>query len=620
GRAGQRFTARYPEVVTALRALPLARFVLDGEVVALDDAGRPSFQRLQARMHLTRPADVARAAALVPVSAVFFDALALDGRDLRDLPLVERKACLALALPARGVIAYGDHVREHGEAFYEAAAERRLEGIVAKRADSPYRGGRTRDWLKIKCALRQEFVVGGWTEPQGSRGSFGALHLGLWDGDRLVHVGRVGTGFDDRLLREIAKRLEPLARATSPFDVRSPRGREHHWVEPRLVVEVRFTEWTAEGGVRHPIFVGLRDDKPAQECRFERDVLVTGVGVGSAPETREAPGRSGSLRSRTHMPGAHDAQPASGPGERAVTITNAAKVFWPGDGYTKGDLVRYYEDVAPWLLPYLADRPVVLTRYPDGITGKSFYQKDAPTWAPDWVRTARVEAPGAERAIDYFVIDDVETLRYVANTGTIPLHVWGSRVSAIDRPDWCVIDLDPKDAPFADVVTVALTVRRVLDGLALPSYVKTSGATGLHVLLPLGARYSWEQARTFARLIATLVVEAQPAIATIARPLRARGGKVYVDFGQNAHGQTIVAPFSARPLPGAPVSCPLRWPEVGPALDPRAFTIATMRERLERLGDPLAPVLGEPIDMAAALGRVERALGRRTARANEEGR
>ncbi len=243
---------RYPEVVTALRALPATRFVLDGEVIALDEGGRPSFQRLQNRMHLTAPTDVERARGTVPVSAVFFDALALEGRDLRTLPLAERKALLALTVPARGVIRYGDHVVEQGEAFYEAAAEQRLEGIVAKRAESRYTGGRTREWLKIKCHLRQEFVVGGWTDPQGARGWFGALHLGVYDGDRLVYVGKVGTGFDEATLRQVWDRLQPLKRATSPFDAGTPTGRGHHWVEPTLVAEVRFTEWTEEGGIRHP--------------------------------------------------------------------------------------------------------------------------------------------------------------------------------------------------------------------------------------------------------------------------------------------------------------------------------------------------------------------------------
>ena len=289
-----------------------------------------------------------------------------------------------------------------------------------------------------------------------------------------------------------------------------------------------------------------------------------------------------------------------------MTITNPRKVFWPDEGYTKSDLIDYYDSVAPWLLPYLKDRPLVLTRYPDGIKGKSFFQKDAPEWIPSWIRTARIHSHDVGRDIAYFVVDDRESLRYVVNLGTIPLHLWSSRLPSLDHPDWLVLDLDPKGAPFTDVVKVARALHRILDELAVPSYVKTSGATGLHILLPLGARYDYDVTRTFARLLAVMGVEAEPAISTIARPLRSRGGKVYIDFGQNGRGQTIVAPFSVRPLPGAPVSCPLRWEEVTAKLDPARFTIKTAPARFEKVGDPLAPVLRGRIDVAAALRKLER--------------
>jgi len=289
-----------------------------------------------------------------------------------------------------------------------------------------------------------------------------------------------------------------------------------------------------------------------------------------------------------------------------VVITNPKKVFWPDEGYTKSDLIDYYDAVSPWLLPYLKDRPLVLTRYPDGIKGKSFFQKDAPEWTPSWIRTARIHSHDVGRDIAYFVVDDRESLRYVVNLGTIPLHLWSSRLPSLDHPDWLVLDLDPKGAPFTDVVKVARALGRILEELALPSYVKTSGATGLHILLPLGARYDYDVTRTFARLLAVMGVEAEPAISTIARPLRSRGGKVYIDFGQNGRGQTIVAPFSVRPLPGAPVSCPLLWEEVTAKLDPARFTIKTAPARFQKLGDPLAPVLTGRIDVAAALRKLER--------------
>jgi len=597
GRSGTAVTERYPEIALALRALPLERFVLDGEIVALDERGRSSFQRLQARMNLTRAADIERARASVPVTAILFDALALDGRDLRRLPLEARKACLALLLPARGVARYGDHVLEHGREFFDAASAERLEGIVAKKRDSHYVGRRSRDWLKIKCQLRQEFVIGGSTAPQGSRAHFGALHLGLYENGRLVYVSKVGTGFDERMLALIAEKLRPLARAASPFDVGTPAGRGHRWVEPQLVCEVRFTEWTADGGIRHPAFLGLRDDKRPEDCRRE------------VPLAEATPGSNGSRKAPHASAPLPHSRSAELPAERpVVSITNPKKVFWPEEKYTKADLVGYYDAIAPWLLPYLEDRPLVLTRYPDGITGKSFFQKDAPEWTPAWVRTERIYSKDAARDIDYFIVNDRESLRYVANLGTIPLHMWGGHLPSLDRPDWLVLDLDPKGAPFTDVVRVARALRRILDGLELPSYVKTSGATGLHILLPLGARYDYEIVRTFARLLAVLGVEAEPEIATIARPLKSRGGKVYVDWGQNGHGQTIVAPFSVRPLPGAPVSCPLRWAEVTARLDPARFTIKTAPARVERQGDPMAPVLGAGLDLAAALQRIERVM------------
>ncbi|MBI4562616.1 MAG: DNA ligase D, partial [Candidatus Rokubacteria bacterium] len=509
----------------------------------------------------------------------------LDGRDLRQLPLLERKECLKLLLPSRGVVRYGDHIPEHGEAFFEAAQEQRLEGIVAKRVKSRYTGGRSGDWLKLKCQRRQEFVIGGYTDPQGSRGYFGALHLGLYEGGRLLYVSKVGTGFDQEMLKRVWARLQSLSRPTPPFEVGAPAGRGHHWVEPKVVCEVRFSEWTRDGGLRHPAFLGLGDDRRPEECRRERPVELV-----APPPSRPEEGRP------------------------KVIVTNPTKLFWPDEGYTKADLIAYYEGVAPLLLPYLRDRPLVLTRYPDGIAGKSFFQKDAPDFVPAWVRTDRIYSKDAEREIDYFIVNDADSLRYVTNLATIPLHLWSSRLGSLDRPDWLILDLDPKGAPFTDVVKVARALHRILEPLELPSYVKTSGATGLHILIPLGARYSHEEARSFGRLLALLGVEAEPELATVARSVRARGGKVYIDFVQNGHGRTIVAPFSVRPLPGAPVSCPLRWEEVTTRLDPRRFTIKTAPGRFRELSDPLAPVLKGAIDMAAALFRIQERLGARGAR------
>jgi bifunctional non-homologous end joining protein LigD len=604
GRSGQVVTGRYPEIVSALRALAFDRFLIDGEIVALDARGVSSFQRLQARMGLTRSDDITRAMATVAVEAVFFDCLALEGHDLRQVPLDGRKACLERVLPPLGVTRFGDHVESAGPAFLDAAAEARLEGIVAKRRTSLYVPRRSDAWLKIKCQRRLEFVIGGYTDPQGSRARLGALHLGLYDGARLIYVSKVGTGFDGDEIERLWERLQPLRRATSPFDAGTPAGRGHHWVEPQLVAEVRFTEWTRDGGIRHPTYLGLRDDVRPQDCRREpADASDWADAVEPVPTEKQISGVA------THPASANDPPRDATARSSRVRLTNLDKVFWPAEGYTKGDLIRYYEAIAPTMLPYLRDRPIVLTRYPDGIAGKSFFQKDAPEFAPDWVRTERIYSKDTDREIDYFVVDDTEMLQYVANMGTIPIHVWSARLPTLERPDWLVLDLDPKGAPFTDVVRVAQTVHHVLDELELPSYVKTSGATGLHVLVPLGAKYTHEQSRTLARLLAVMVVDLVPAIATVARPLGARGGKVYVDFGQNGHGRTIAGPFSVRPLLGAPVSCPLDWAEVTARLDPARFTIRTVPRRFARRADPLQPVLGAGIEMAAVLARMEARVG-----------
>ncbi len=574
GRKGDDISRRYPEIVHALSKTAPSEFLIDGEIVAMEESGRPSFQRLQRRMHLTERMDIERAARTVPVRGIFFDCLEAGDRDLRALPLTRRKECLGLFLPRRGVVEYCEHVPERGEAFQRAAWDNHLEGVIGKRADSRYVAGRSRDWLKFKCHRHQEFVIGGYTRPGGSRPLFGALHLGLYRDGKLLYVSKVGTGFDQDMLRAVHERLVPLSREDSPFVEGTPAGAGHRWVEPDLVCEVEFAEWTDDGGLRHPSFLGLRDDKAPEECRREEPAEIP------APPRR---------------------------GERPpFAVTNPEKLFWPDDGYTKSDLLAYYEAVAPLLLPYLQDRPLVLTRFPDGIHGKSFFQKDAPDYVPDWVATRRIYSKDADRDIDYFIVNNAESLRYVANLGTIPLHIWASRLDTLERPDWLVLDLDPKGAPFTHVVRVARTLKNILAKLEVPAYVKTSGATGLHVLVPMGRRYLYEQCRGFGRLLALAAEKSVPDIATVARPLHAREGKVYIDFGQNGYGRTIAAPFSVRPLPDAPVSCPLRWSEVTARLDPGRYTLKTVVKRFEKLADPLVAVVDAPgIDMAAALGEME---------------
>ncbi len=445
-------------------------------------------------------------------------------------------------------------------------------------------------------------MIGGWTDARDAR-RFGALHVGVYEEGRLRHVTRVGTGFDGASQDAVWRAMKPLARTNSPFDDSAPGGRENHWVEPRLVCEVRFTEWTSDGGLRHPVFIGLRDDRKPEEIVREGERASADVARETAPIASEEP-EAAAPESRA--PSGAVRTPDAAP--REVRVTNPKKVFWPDAGYTKSDLVAYYEEVAPLLLPYLRDRPVVLTRYPDGITGKSFFQKDAPVFVPDWVRTETVYSKDTDRDIRFFVIDDVETLRYVANLGTIPIHMWSARSGSLERPDWLVLDLDPKGAPFSHVIAVAKALHRVLDELELPSFPKTSGQAGLHILVPLGRRYTHEECRTFARLLAMLGLESTSDIATMARPLHARGGKVYIDSGQNGYGITIVAPYSLRPIPGAPASCPLEWREVNDRLDPARFTLKTLPARFAKRADPLAGALGPGVDMGTAIATIEARL------------
>lgn len=595
-RSGRDATGVFPELARALAALPFDSLILDGEVAVLDEDGRPSFQSLQRRALLSRRPDVERAAIELPAVLFVFDLLAFEGRDLRALPLVERKRLLASALPAAGPVRFADHVEERGEELYEAVRARGLEGLVAKKADSPYRAGRSSAWLKIRADRTADLAVVGMTAPEGSRGGFGALHLAWCSGPRWIYAGRVGSGFTERELTVLSDRLEPTLHdppgepppALEPAPGGEvPRGGAHTWVEPSVVVEVRYKEVTEIGQLRHPVFLRVRDD------RRPEDTVLEGGGV---EEHAEEPVDDGGVDT-------------AGPGDPArprLRLTNLDKIFWPEEGYTKGDLIEYYRAVAPAILPFLRDRPVVLDRYPDGVAGKSFFQKNAADFTPSWVRTEEIPSgDGDDPPTRFFVCGDEETLLYLANLGTVPLHVVSSRIGSLERPDWSIVDLDAKDAPFAAAVQVARAVHRLCDEIELPSFVKTSGATGLHVLVPTGGQMTHDQARQLAELLARVVAAELPDIASVARLPGARQGKVYLDFLQNGWGKLLVSPYCLRPLPGAPVSAPLRWSELGAKLSPKKLTLESMPRRLARQRrDPLLPILSARPDLVSALARL----------------
>ncbi len=625
-RNGNECATAFPEVARAVAALPYDRLLLDGEIVALDDRGIPSFQRLQSRARLSRPIDIRHAAVETPVTYYAFDLLGFEDFDLRPLPLTQRKALLQRVLPPLGALRYLEHVEDDGEALYREAERLELEGVVGKKATAPYKAGRSPLWLKVRSRRTGDFVVAGCSAPKGSRGGFGALYLAEYVDGALTYIGRVGTGFNDRQLTEVRRTLEERRRPAPPCDGPIPTESGMVWVDPTLVCEVEYTEWTEEGLLRQPVFLRFRDDKPVGEC--VRSARPDAVGRGVEKQRTDALAESGRADAALTSPAARDGKRPAGAGASAsgargrsrapsetaelpFELTNLKKVFWPEDGYTKGDLIAYYQTIAPWLLPYLRNRPLVMTRYPDGIGGKSFFQKDAPGFTPDWVRTERMWSEDTGREIDYFVCDDAASLLYVINLGSIPLHLWASRAPTLERPDWCVLDLDPKGAPFTQVVEVALAARDLCERIDLPLYVKTSGSSGLHLLVPLGRQCTHEQSRSLGELLARCLVGRLPEMATVARQVSRRDGRVYIDYLQNGSGKLLVSPFCVRPLPGAPVSTPLTWREVNRKLDLRRHTLRSVPERMKKLKqDPLAAVLELVPDLGAALGRLTELVAR----------
>jgi len=601
-RNGNDLASSFPEVTRAVGALPMGRVLLDGEVVALDESGRPSFQRLQQRAKLTRPIDIRRAAVENPVTFFAFDLLAAEEFDVRALPLVTRKELLRMLLPPAGLIRYLDHFEGEGEVLYEQVQKLGLEGILAKRADSTYRAGRSASWIKIRTRRADDFVVVGFSAPKGGRTGFGGLQLGQYVDGELTYSGRAGSGFSGAQLAEVRATLDQMRRPDPPCGGPIPQEKGITWTEPRLVCEVEFTELTEEGLLRQPVFLRFRDDKRPEECVRGGEVGKRGSGEVSG-EAGQRVSRESEQETAVTLSAAKGQKPDGD--LRKVVFSNLDKIFWPDQGYTKGDLIEYYRAIGPWILPYLADRPVVLTRYPDGVNGKSFFQKDAPGFVPEWIRTERMWSEQAQRDIDYFVCDDEAGLVYLANLGTIPLHIWGGRTSVIDRPDWCVLDLDPKDAPFSNVVRVAEVAHALCDEIGLPNFVKTSGSSGLHVMVPLGGLCSYEETRSLGELLARVIVAELTDITTLTRQVSRRGGKVYIDYLQNGAGRLLVSPFSVRALPGAPVSMPLLWSEVNSKLDIRSHTIQNAVARMKKLKeDPLRAVLTTTPDLADVLERL----------------
>jgi bifunctional non-homologous end joining protein LigD len=626
-RLGNDKTAQFPEIVAACKAwAPREPMLLDGEIVALGPDGVPlGFGQLQERIHLVAARDVARRAAMQPVALVVFDLLRLGDADLCGLPLRERRARLeeVLAGAPADVLRLSRQVAGDGEALMAEAQAEGWEGLIAKDARSLYRPGkRTPDWRKLKLVQRQEFVVGGWTEPRGSRSRFGSLILGLADGGRnrdglrgvLRYVGHVGSGFSDETLKTLGARLDALARPECPFDVVPPSNETPHWVTPRLVVEVRFAEWTTDGHLRHPIFVGVRDD--VAPTAVVRETLHTPVAPSRAPSALPltATRREGSADDKETAAVVAALQELESRGAGRLRLPNGdeldfgnlQKVLWPELGITKGELLRYYATISPQLLPVVRDRPLVMRRFPDGIAKSAFYQHRAPDDVPAGVRSEPV--PGDTDVPARLIGGSLTTLLYMAQLAVLSQDPYFSRVQSPAVMDFAAVDLDPMDgATFARVLDVARWVHDELDALGVPSFPKTSGASGVHIFIPLPPRTPYKAGMIFCQIVGEIVAKRHPKEATVERTVNRRDPtSVYVDCLQNIEGKTLACAYSARASEYGGASAPLTWAELDAGVDPKAFTIRTMPTRVRAVGDLWEGLRTSPgVDLAAALDRVQ---------------
>ena len=638
GRRGGDETARYPEAHAIRAGIRARQAIVDGELVVLDAGGRPSFERMQQRINVSREADVRRVAAEHPVTFVAFDLLELEGRDLLSTELRIRKKTLRETIVDSPNILFAAHVEGDGTSLFDVARGSGIEGIVGKRADSLYRPGiRSPDWVKIKSWLSQSCVIAGYTAGRGRRSNqLGALILAVLDGTRLVHCGQVGTGFDDKTLRDLRERLRPLEVPRCPLEVTPKTSEPATWVNPELVCEVRFAGWTRDGILRHPAYRTLRPDQRPEDCTRELPIdpnrlpLVAARTNGAPPlpsdEAAKGPrprgvpksvlkpatetGRPGGAAGRRATEGGEGPPQRQDPDEsaalselrtlkanahweiagRRLPLTNLDKVLWPADGITKRDMIEYYVRMAPFMLPYLRERPLSMQVFPDGIDGKSFWRKDKPAHAPGWIESWTYHG---EKTKTYIVVNEVATLAWVANAGVIDLHPWHSRIDAPNDPDWAVFDLDPfEPATFQDVVDIAKLVKAALDHYGMHGVVKTSGQTGLQIYVPVRRGPDYSAVRHWVEEVGRAIDQAAPGRVSWEWSVAKRTGRIRIDYTQNIINKTLAAPYSLRPAPGAPVSTPITWEELDdPELRPDRWNITSIAARVAERGDLFAPVL-----------------------------
>ena len=604
-RLGNDKTAQFPELVASLarfaRTLKAA-VVLDGEIVALDTGGEPAgFQRLQGRIHGAR-GDATRQ----PVGFIAFDILRDGADDLRALPLTARRARLERVYGSAGSGAFrlSTFAAGDGRELHRTVLARGAEGLIVKRLDSPYRSGRrSAEWTKLKLTGRQDCVIGGYTDPRQSRAYFGALLLGVYDGDALEYIGHTGTGFTHAELGRLAQRMTSIETAACPFRTRPRTNERPHWIRPELVADVKFSEWTRDGRLRAPVYLGLRDDVRPRDVRreaFVRRDTITPVGADAAAPPL-APPLAELIATLERLESERRDGVLTLPGGRRLEVANLAKVLWPGPRITKGALLRYYVRMSPWLLPNVADRPLVMKRFPNGIHAKAFYQQRAPDRVPPGVRVEVVD--GDVEVPSRVVGGDLLTLLYMAQLAVVSQDPWFSRVRTPEHADHVAFDLDPMPGvSFARVLDVARWIRDELDRIGMPSVPKTSGADGLHVYVPLPAATSYESGRLFCQIVATVVAGRHPEIATVERAVHARGRTVYIDYLQNIRGKTLATAYSARASDYAGVSAPLTWDEVDAGVDRRDFTLGSMPARMRAVGDLWARLrTGPAADLTALL-------------------
>ena len=578
--------------------------MVDGEIVVVNDEGLPDFGDLQ----------LWRSEADGQIALYVFDVLWLEGYDVMNLPLEERHQLLRSIIPPdNGIIKLSEQFDTSGKDFFVLAERLGLEGIFAKRSNSIYTPGfRSKDWLKIKTEKRQEFVIGGYTKNENTSKLFSALLVGWYQDGRFHFVTPVGTGFNTAMQKDILQKLKPYVTKSCPFVEEpeynkpsrfrpSPPRAMVTWVKPKLVAEISYREVTKDGAIRHPSFKGLREDKKASEVvreRLKKTKQTTQPakpikGISKPPKKERQTLLNPKEEAQTRNIGGHD-----------LHFTNLSKVFWPKENLTKRDMINYYYQAAPYMLPYMKDRPQTLNRHPHGILGQSFYQKNVKGKVPDWIETFPYYSSTDEEQKEFFVCTNEASLLYIASLGCIEINPWSSRTQSPDNPDWCIIDLDPDKNTFEQVITAAQVTKQILDAINAPGYCKTSGSTGLHIYIPLGAKYTYHDSKEFGRKIARLVHNEIPSFTSIERKTADRDGKMYIDFLQNRSQATVAGPYSLRPKPFAPVSMPLHWEEVKKGLKIKDHNLRNAIPRLKETGDIFKGVLGKGINMKAAIKKI----------------